>query len=243
MSNKFWRYAILFVLLSGSVYAVPAVSMQEFSREVPELPYEATTFEQDDLIEQAAQMLWDNKEIAPVAACNALIPDETLPYELRCWAVRQKMTLCTYACQHKEALETGRTWLREQGDKDPHSLYIRRVLAHILAGRCNKQELLEYDGTEEIFEEIFAHHTMDDLHVIEMRFDYGRVLEKLGKEDETLKSEAAKNYYLAYDALLSYVGTAEIPPRQQEFLEIFILECQNGFARMLSEINLKNAVE
>jgi len=51
------------------------------------------------------------------------------------------MTLCTYACQYKEALDTGRTWLREHGDKDPNAPYIRRVLAHILAGRCNEQEL------------------------------------------------------------------------------------------------------
>ena len=99
------------MLLSGSVYAVPAVSMQEFSREVPKVPYEATTFEQDDLIEQAKQMRWDNKEVAPVVACDALIPDETLPYELRCWAVRQKITLCTYACRHKRG--QGRTWLRK----------------------------------------------------------------------------------------------------------------------------------
>ncbi len=236
MCKKYWRYAVVFMLLSGSVYAVPAVSMQEFSREVPKVPYEATSFEQDDLIEQAKQMLWDNKETAPVIACDALIPDETLPYELRCWAVRQKMTLCTYACRHKEALETGRIWLRKEGDKDPNAPYIRRVLAHILAGRCSEQELLEYDGIQEIFDEIFAHHKMDNLHAIEMRFDYGRVLEKLARKDEKLKSEAAKSFYLAYEALLSYVGTAEIPPRQQEFINVFLLECQDGYSRLLSEI-------
>jgi hypothetical protein len=236
MCKKYWRYAVVLLLLSGSVHAVPAVSMQEFTREVPKVPYEATSFEQDELIEQAKQMLWDNKEVAPVIACDALISDETLPYELRCWAVRQKMDLCTCACRHKEALDTGRSWLREQGDKDPHAPYIRRVLAHILAGRCSEEELLEYDGIQEIFDEIFAHHKMDNLHAIEMRFDYGRVLEKLALKDEKLKSEAAKNFYLAHDALLAYVGKADIPPRQQEFMDIFILECQESYSRLLSEI-------
>ena len=235
MYKKYWQYAVVFMLLSSPIYAVPAVSMQEFSREVPEVPYEATTFEQDDLIEQAKQMQWDNKEIEPVAACDALIPDETLPYELRCWAVRQKMTLCTYACRHKEALETGRSWLREQGNSDPNAPYIRRVLAHILAGRCSEKELLEYDGIQEIFDEIFANHTSDNLHAIEMRFDYARVLKKLGKRDKKMKTEAAKNFYLAYDALIS-TGTEELSSSHQEKLTIFILECQNEIARLLSEI-------
>ena len=84
-----------------------SIGFSEFT-ERPKLPFDATTFEQDALVEEAEHMRGDNQEIEPVIACDALIADKTVPMKLRSWAVRQKIKLCTYAGREWEALEAGK---------------------------------------------------------------------------------------------------------------------------------------
>ncbi|HDP34882.1 MAG TPA: hypothetical protein ENN29_07205 [Candidatus Hydrogenedentes bacterium] len=212
------------------------VSFYEFSGDMPRVPFEATTFEQDDLIKEA-RMRWDNEEAESVAACDLLIADETLPFELRCWAVRQKMTLCTYAGRCAEALDTGRAWLRDHGTEDPHALYIRRVMAHILVRRCRPEFVLLYDleGIREIFDDFFANHPADNLYVINAHYDYGEVLEKLAAVDEALRYEAARHFFMASEAITEYMAREDLPPRRRQECERFLKVCRSSAANLLSE--------
>ena len=212
------------------------VSFCEFSRERPEVPYEATTFEQDDLIE-ATRMRWDNEEVESAAACALLIADETLPFELRCWAVRKKMTLDAYARRHLEALDTGRAWLRDHGESDPNALYIRRVLTHIIARRCRFEEHLTYglDNIQAIFEDFFENHPADNLYVINAHYNYGDVLRRWAAVDEELRYEAAMHFFMASEAITEYMAREDIHQSRRERCERFLIECRSSTANLLSE--------
>ena len=147
------------------------IGFSEFT-ERPEVPFEATTFEQDALVEEAEHMRGDSKEIEPVIACDALIADKTVPLKLRSWAVRQKIKLCTYAGREWEALDAGKAWLQGDGAKDPYALDIRVVMGQILAQRGHGGFVPMYEDAKEVFEDLFEHHRPDNDLVVRGYLNY-----------------------------------------------------------------------
>lgn len=237
------RILLLVMLLSLSIGPVHAgyftVSLYKFSGDKPDIPFEATTFEQDELM-IAAGMRRDGKERESTAACAALIADETAPFELRAWAVRQKMTLDIYAGRCVDAVRTGRDWLREYGDKDPHAFYMRRVMCNAVVRRCGHDSVFHYDREEldAVFEDMFANHPPDNRYVINARFLYAKALKRLTAEDESLRFEAAKQFENAAAAMLDYMAREEYqqePAAVRKRCELLLTACRGLMANLLSD--------
>lgn len=191
-----------------------SIGFDEFT-ELPEVPFEATTFEQDALIKEASAMRVDNKEKEPTAACDQLIADETLPFELRGWAVRQKMKLCTYARREWEAIETGRDWVNKYGEKDTNALKIRAVMGQIMAQRGHPGFVPLYDDAKAVFEDIFEHYPDDTMLAIQSHVNYAMLLEKLGLMNGALNVLAVQQYGIAVNALEKFLDTEEEPIADQ----------------------------
>ena len=239
MRTKILLLTALPALFIGPVYAgVFTVSHYGFSGERPSIPFEATTFEQDELFE-ATRMRRDGKEEESTAACAALIADETAPFELRAWAVRKKMTLDIYTGRCVEAVRTGRDWLREYGDKDPYALYIRRVMTNAIVNRCGLDSVFAYEIEElrAVYEDMFANHPPDNRYVINARYQYARALEQLSVKDESLRFDAAREMEAAAVAMLDHMMREEYqqePDHVQELCELLLYKCRADMARILS---------
>ncbi len=239
MGTKMLLVTALALLIVGPLHAgVFTISLYRFSGERPDIPFEATTFEQDDLWE-AARMRRDNKELESTAACAALIADETAPFELRAWAVRKKMTLDIYAQRCREAVRTGRDWLREYGDVDPHALDIRRVMTHAMVRRCGHYTIFQFDIDEvhALFEEIFANHPPDNRYVINARYRYAKALERLAALDPSLRFEAAKQYETTAVAVLDFMAGAEYQQATahvQQLFNVLLTKARYDMATVLS---------
>jgi len=181
--------------------------------ERPEVPFEATTLEQDALLEASA-MLGDNREESSVAACDALIADETLPFELRCWAVRQKIRLCAYACREWEALEAGRKWLQEHGDEDYDPGAIRVTLGGIIAYRGHANFVPLGADAKEIFDELISNQPTDDLDKVKLHEDYSRLLRKLKRTNPALHQRAAEQMGKAVSILENIIEQDELVTKE-----------------------------
>ena len=195
---------IVFTMVFLANLGPQSIGFNDFT-EPPKVPFEATTFEQDALIKEAAAMRVDNQEKEPTAACDQLIADETLPFELRSWAVRQKMKLCTYARREREAIKTGRDWVDKHGDEDDFALEIRAVMGQIISQRGHPGFVPSYDEAKAVFDDIFEHHPADTMLVIQSHFNYAMLLEKLGLMNGTLNVLGVQHCGLAVTALENYL--------------------------------------
>lgn len=208
------------------------MGLREFS-ERPYVPFEATTFEQDALIEAAA-MRGDNREETSTAACDALIADETLPFELRCWAVRQKMSLCAYARREWEALETGQEWLLDHGEADYDPLAIRYQMGQMVAYRGHDGFIPRYEDAKVIFEDLFAHHPADNLLIVQAHLDYSNFLGKWVMTNPDLHQEAVTQVGNAADALERILeNNTDMTPQQRQQYEKWLSELREGYNRGL----------
>lgn len=156
---------------------------------------------------KAAKILGDNREESSVESCDTLMADESLPVELRCWAVRQKIKLCTYAKREWEALDTGKVWLQSHEDIDDDPLGIRAMMGQIISQRGHENFVPLYEDVQEVFEDLFANHPTDNMLVIQAHVNYARILRKLSVTNGSLRIEAAKHCYLANNALTRLQNT------------------------------------
>jgi len=159
----------------------------------PTIPFEATTFEQDALVEEAEKMRGDNKEVEPVIACDGLIADKTAPFELRSWAVRQKIKLCTYARREWEALEAGKAWLKSEGDDDSHALDIRIVMGQIIAHRGHDNFIPMYEDAKAVFDDLFKHCPPDNEFFVRAHLNYRDFMYKRMRVYPELYDEISAN--------------------------------------------------
>jgi len=170
--------------------------------ELPDVPFEATTTEQDTLIEQASSMRGDNVEAEPVAACDALIADDTLVFELRCWAVRQKMKLCTYARREWEALDAGRAWVSEHSDSEGYDpLPIRLTMANVIATRGHEDFIPLYADVKAVFDDLFSNHPSEGFEMADAHLAYSSALGKLMSINPALHYEAVEHLGKALDIM------------------------------------------
>lgn len=211
--------SILFFLSMPVDPSIATIGFDDFTQR-PEVPFEATTFEQDDLIE-ATQVLGDNQEVSSVNACDTLIADETLPFELRCWAVRQKMKLCTYAKREWEALDAGKAWLEAHGEEDCDPLGIRAMMGQIVSQRGHENFVPLYEDAKAIFDNLFANHPTDNILMVQAHVNYALILRKLSAANGTLTIEGAKHCFFALQALKSMRENTEkaLTPQNLAYIE------------------------
>lgn len=175
-------FPVLFFQLSALAFS------KDFSKK-PEVDFEATTTAQDALIEVAEKTRMNNVEAEPLAACDALIADETLPPSLREWAVRRKVELLTYTMREGEAVEVGRKWLAEHPDGEG-ALDMRLGMAHVMATRENARFVPEYQEVRKFYDDLFSRHDPLDLRVMECRLEYAMLLFRLSQFDPAARVEA-----------------------------------------------------
>lgn len=191
---------IAHLLFFTFIYFGQIFSFGDFAR-MPEVPFEATTFEQDALIEKA-------KEKGSVEACDALIEDQTLPIELRCWAVRQKIELCIFSNRSLVAIEAGQNWLKHNADKDHDPRAIRFKICDIIAR--NTHGFVQYDQVKEIFNDFFENHPSNDVIMTQAHINYSIALSKVRPENATIRNEIHEQKVKAAELLEHIIGNEEL---------------------------------
>lgn len=199
---------------------------------MPKLPYEATTFEQDDLIEWAGKTLGDNVEEAPISACQALRFDQAAPWELRRWATLRELELLTYTRHEREALKLGEEWLCDNPE-DPYALNIRTVMGQIVAQRGHSGFRPTVKEVDDVFLPIFANYDAKEWNVIDSRLEYAQKLRQLGALWGAVSSEKWTEQVLAAKQALEELAadperTKQDRARAQDRLDSRVLPMLRG---------------
>ena len=106
---------------------------------LPDLPYEATTLAQDELIEKIRKLEGDFRERAALIACDQIKRDPNAHPALRRWAALERITLLCYTNRAMQAVLEAEEWLLEHPD-DPNALGIKYTAAQIIAQRGGPSE-------------------------------------------------------------------------------------------------------
>jgi|GEM_PF-1425248 len=165
------------------VFAFPIYLEQpSFDKEVllefPVVPFESTTFEQDDEIDIVKGLASGNPAITLPEVCNRLIADESLPIVLRSWTLRKKMYLaCIEDCNIVDALAWGRDWIHRYGASDPDSFKVHCLMANFVGSqKCYEYSPL-YSDVKAFFQELFLALSHNDVLEIQAHLIYASALE------------------------------------------------------------------
>ncbi len=197
---------MILTIMSLASLGPDIIAFSEFTRR-PQVSFEATTFRQDDLLYAAEgrRRPGANENYAPVEACDVLIADDALPFELRSWAVRQKMKLCTYSNDEWEALATGHDWVNTHGDEDPWAFEIRVVMGQIVSQRAHANFVPVYEDVRMVFDDLFEHHPQDTMLVVQAHVNFAHTMERLSLMDASLRLRGVKHCGIAVKILEEYI--------------------------------------
>lgn len=182
---------------------------------LPELKYEETSVEQDQLV-RAARRLDEQTPAEAQAAVEALLADPSTPAPLRAWAAARKYDHLVGPCHNREALEFGRAWLRDHPD-DPHAIIWRRTMQQVAITFICEGEERDFAAIVETSEDLFNNHPATAWEVIYGRFDYAHILKggfSLFLPDA--RAEADRQRGLALEALRTLAEAPESTPEDRE---------------------------
>jgi hypothetical protein len=169
---------ILAVSLSGQIYP----SIEDIAKK-PELPFEATTFEQDDLVDIIQSNYKydgfaeeDLSDMTVYEACDKLMEDDSAPFVLRAWAVRYK--LYRYHNWPEESLETARNWLDKYEGQDPNPIEVSYMALRSVARSGYLTGLPYYEDVRTVFDDFFSHYLPDNMYTAEAHLDYAHLLDR-----------------------------------------------------------------
>ncbi|MCL4217691.1 MAG: hypothetical protein KJ052_11905 [Candidatus Hydrogenedentes bacterium] len=181
MVPKYVFLAVFFLLPSVSAFAVNEIhGFSNFNPE-PELPFEATTFDQDALFQKARVLKGDSVEEECLDACQALATDATAPPELRRYATLRVIEVLTYTGSVCAAVDIGQAWLAEHGSDDMAQA-VRGILVHIVSGRRGKDCQPGAEIAVATFDDYFSHATEPSWDLVEAYVLYVMRLESMRKE-------------------------------------------------------------
>lgn len=192
----------------------------------PTVPFEDTTFEQDDLI-ILAERAHSSKRLQ---ACAALIADETLPMPLRGWAVRQRL-------RHGDAwedIEAGMNWLRDHEDSDIDPFTLRYYMAFKLTYGMGHRDIPSLDWGKAVFEEIFRHHPPEDERVIQSRLYYATFLQKFAWSHPEAKEQMLREMEEAMHGLVLLLQNEALEEDERQRLEHWLVALEEAHARDLA---------
>ena len=179
-----------------------------------DIPFEATTVEQDALIDEAIGTV--KLPESAIESCDLLITDETLPMKLRWWAVHKKMEHLERTEREREAIETGRNWLAEYGNSfDEESLRIRLQIVSMMH-RDSENFVPVYKDVKDAYDDLFNNHKMDDAFWVEEHVSYAQKLEALTCINPELHYEAIDQRCKALKALKNVINNTIMNMNKQD---------------------------
>lgn len=198
---------------------------------VPKLPFEATTFEQDDLVEFMTGHLPDF-ELTFTEACDRLIEDETAPFELRAWAFRMKLRILP----GRQAIEAGRAWLDRYGDVDPHAIVVRYLVA-LNSSFSNRagEHFLPYEELRAVYEDLFNNHSPANLLVIQAHQDYENALNERRMMISRCHKESVEQAGQAVEAMRLLIGSHDWTDDQRKSFNDRLARLVEHYAKRLQE--------
>jgi hypothetical protein len=130
-------------------------------------------------------------EAGPLQACEDLLKDPTLPYDVYRWAFLRRIEHYTITNRETMALQIGHQWLREHPD-DPLNINVSNTLINICATRGHDNFKPTVKDLEAAAEPVFQKHSPYDLRVVHAHKAYAFGLYQFGIEtnDTQLYSRA-----------------------------------------------------
>ena len=140
----------------------------------PEVPYEATTYEHDDLID-AAKRSDGRTQSESLEACRQLVEDASVPFEIRRWAQRRRIELLSSTYRESLAIQEGREWLANHPD-DPEALPLRFVLLRTACQRLHNDFSPELSLVRSLLTDLLQHHGPNNMLAVRARVEYANKL-------------------------------------------------------------------
>ena len=198
---------------------------------LPDIPFEATTFEQDDLVESLHGRR-PELGLTFMEVCDHLIEDETAPFELRAWAFRKKLE----RLPGRQALEAGRAWLERYGDVDPHAIVVRYLVARKASSPDPVGEnFFLYDELKAVYEDLFKNHSPANRLVIEAHQNFERALDKRKLMISKAHRESVEQAGKAVEAMRLLIESNDWNDEQREGLTKWLARLEEHYAKRLQE--------
>jgi hypothetical protein len=187
----------------------------------PELPYEATTVAQDELVDIIKGNSEDRSKESKLAASKRLAEDPAAPEELVRWAVFKMVEIYSFGSQPGLAVEVGRAWLAKHPDH-PEALSLRLVLAQNFSMRGGGGFKPTPAEVIAAYDDIFKNHDPQDWRVIEARvglarrlFDFGQLYPEKGR---TYAKRREQEIAAATKSVMDKIATAG-PAERAQYLD------------------------
>ena len=154
-------------------------------------------------------------EEGPLQACEDLIKDSTVPYDVYRWAYLSRITYYMYTFREEQALQVGHQWLREHPD-DPLNVNVYNTLINICATRGHPDFKPTVKDLEAAAEPVFRLFPAHDLNVVHAHKAYAFGLYQFGirNNDADLYVRALHQLQEA-DAILQQMLT--MPALREDF--------------------------
>lgn len=229
----------IIVICLSEIEGCPSLYLDKLDK-FPEVPYEATTFEQDDLIYILKGTFTGEITVTWQEACDRLIADESLPIVLRNWALRKKMYLFYSECQIREALRIGREWIQKYGNTDADSFLVRWLMAtYVSEQKCYADYSPLYHDVKEVFDGLFANMPDDDETLYRAHLRYADALEKFVPMHVELHQQVIKHLDKAILALKRYQPQQEADEtefqKKLERKDLLLKELEEKYSRKSEE--------
>ena len=199
---------------------------------LPDIPYEATTLEQDDLVEFLHGHL-PALGLTFMEVCDRLIEDETAPFELRAWAFRKKLE----RLPGRQAIEAARAWLDRYGDVDPHAIAVRYLVTRSASAVEDPvgEHFLLYDELKAVYEDLFKNHSPANLLIIQAHQDFERALDKRKLMVSKAHRESVEQAGKAVEALRFFSESNDWTDEQREGFTKWLAQLEEHYAKRLQE--------
>ena len=156
-------------------------------------------------------------EDGPLQACEDLLKDPALPYDVYRWAFLSRITYYMYTFREEQALRIGQQWLREHPD-DPLTVNVCNTMINICATRGHPNFTPTVKDLEAAAEPVFRLFPAHDLNVVHAHKAYAFGLYQFGLLDSDADLYArALNHLQETDTILRQMLTM---PTLREDLDV-----------------------
>ena len=173
--------------------------------------------EDQRLLYSQTRSFFGNNEEAPLQACEDLLKDVTLPYDVYRWAYLRRIEYYTVTQREEQALQIGHQWLREHPD-DPLNVNVYNTLINICATRGHPDFKPTVKDLEAAAEPVFRLFPAHDLNVVHAHKAYAFGLYQFGiRNDDADLYVRALHQLQEADAILQQMLTM---PALREDLDV-----------------------
>ena len=176
-------------------------------------------------------------EAEPLQACEDLLKDQTIPYDVYRWAYLRRIDYYTVSNRENKAIEIGRQWVREHPD-DPINIHIWNTLIRICGTRRHDDFKPTVADLESVAEPVFSLFSPYSLEVVDAHSNYAFGLYQYGilANDLTLYARALNQLQEA-DSILEKMLTMPVLLEESANAEYEISRRRNEIASGIERIS------